>query len=102
VTPKKKARRKPGAPKPRARMPKPAAPPRPIRRFVVVDLQRKPIVDRSGPNKRWGTLRRIARLLGAQNGIKLDDLSCMDCCAWRRCEFAFDGYNTHGDCLAEK
>ncbi len=29
-------------------------------------------------------------------------LTCEDCEARKRCEFAFDGYNTNGDCLATK
>lgn len=33
-------------------------------------------------------------------GIK--KFTCDDCPAKRTCEFAFDTYNTDGDCLAEK
>lgn len=28
--------------------------------------------------------------------------TCSHCRAAPKCEFAFDAYNTHGDCLAEK
>lgn len=28
--------------------------------------------------------------------------TCYDCSQWRNCEFAFDGYNLDGDCLADK
>ena len=28
--------------------------------------------------------------------------TCAQCRAAPKCEFAFDSYNTHGDCLAEK
>ena len=31
-----------------------------------------------------------------------DKLTCDDCPARFNCEFAADGYNTGGDCLAEK
>jgi len=36
------------------------------------------------------------------DGLKVEDYSCYDCGAWQTCEFAFDAYNTNGDCLAEK
>ena len=32
----------------------------------------------------------------------IEGYTCWHCAAWRGCEFAFDGYNTNGDCLAEK
>jgi len=32
----------------------------------------------------------------------IESLTCYDCCQWAKCEFAFDGYNTDGDCLADK
>lgn len=36
-------------------------------------------------------------------GIKVEELTCYDCAAaLDGCEFAFDPYNTDGDCLADK
>lgn len=31
-----------------------------------------------------------------------EDTTCWDCTSKDTCEFAFDAYNTNGDCLAEK
>jgi hypothetical protein len=72
------------------------------RKIIQVALDKKPVVDRSGPNKVWGTLRRVAATLEKDHGISINELSCLDCSEWKTCEFAFDGYNTNGDCLAEK
>jgi hypothetical protein len=33
---------------------------------------------------------------------KIEDFTCYNCGAWKSCPFAFDFYNTHGDCLGEK
>lgn len=30
------------------------------------------------------------------------EFTCDNCVACKTCEFAFDAYNTDGDCLAEK
>lgn len=40
------------------------------------------------------------RAYGENFGI--EQYTCFDCQLWKECEFAFDGYNTNGDCLAEK
>lgn len=32
----------------------------------------------------------------------IDKFTCDDCPARQTCEFAFDAYNTDGDCLADK
>ena len=37
-----------------------------------------------------------------QNGITLTMLTCSRCAGCSGCDFAFDPYNTDGDCLAEK
>jgi hypothetical protein len=33
---------------------------------------------------------------------KRDELTCNQCDASDRCQYAWDGYNTSGDCLGEK
>ena len=38
----------------------------------------------------------------SEEGYKLDDCTCNDCPDNTSCPFAFDLYNTHGDCLAIK
>lgn len=41
--------------------------------------------------------------LVARNGVgPIESYTCHDCSQWQKCEFAFDGYNTNGDCLADK
>jgi len=35
-------------------------------------------------------------------GMKVEDYTCYNCGAWQGCLYAFDVYNTDGDCLAEK
>jgi hypothetical protein len=64
-------------------------------------LHQKGPIDRGGPTGHWGTLREVAATLESE-GIPLSRLSCLDCSSWRTCEYAFDPYNTDGDCLAEK
>lgn len=34
--------------------------------------------------------------------FKIESFTCDACPARRTCDFAFDAYNTDGDCLAEK
>ena len=34
--------------------------------------------------------------------VKIEDFTCFACTAWKACRYAFDAYNTNGDCLAEK
>ena len=36
------------------------------------------------------------------SGIKWKFLTCDNCPSKNTCEWAYDGYNTDGDCLAEK
>jgi MoaA/NifB/PqqE/SkfB family radical SAM enzyme len=38
----------------------------------------------------------------AAKQFDIDAFSCDDCSARKTCEWAFDPYNTNGDCLAEK
>jgi len=37
-----------------------------------------------------------------KRGIDVDSLTCIDCEGNEDCEFAFDPYNTDGDCLRMK
>ena len=46
-------------------------------------------------------LSKIVRVLKT-HGLSLENTSCYICFNWRTCEYAFDTYNTHGDCLASK
>ncbi len=48
-------------------------------------------------NMRNNTLTEMAKY-----GIVFDKLTCDNCPQRLQCEFAADGYNTDGDCLAEK
>ena len=32
----------------------------------------------------------------------IEEFTCYDCPLWQKCEFAFDLYNTDGECLASK
>lgn len=34
--------------------------------------------------------------------IKPENLTCFECAENKTCEYAWDAYNTNGDCLAEK
>jgi len=45
-------------------------------------------------------IEELKWFLGDDFDVK--DLTCTDCDAKETCPFAFDPYNTHGDCLAEK
>ena len=53
----------------------------------------------------WLREKRIPTFVGHLI-VVLDELfesTCLDCpLADQGCEFAWDAYNTHGDCLAEK
>jgi hypothetical protein len=45
------------------------------------------------------TIKRLLEPLG----LRVEQLTCYDCAAvFDGCEFAFDPYNTDGDCLADK
>jgi hypothetical protein len=45
----------------------------------------------------------LKQLLNTPFGTEpIESYTCYDCPLWQKCEFAFDGYNTDGDCLAEK
>lgn len=46
------------------------------------------------------TVRR--RYLTRKLELNLEDFTCFGCGLSRSCEFAFDPYNTNGDCIAEK
>ena len=35
-------------------------------------------------------------------GITVPEFTCVDCATVFQCQFAFDLYNTNGDCLMEK
>jgi hypothetical protein len=41
-------------------------------------------------------------ILNNPHGLTVDDMSCSVCPHEPGCEFAWDLYNTAGDCLAEK
>lgn len=34
--------------------------------------------------------------------IQLEEYTCFNCSESLSCQYAWDDYNTHGDCLAEK
>lgn len=34
--------------------------------------------------------------------VGIEEVTCLKCLDANTCEFAFDGYNTHGYCLADK
>ncbi len=47
--------------------------------------------------------RKLAVLAAPHFTVTEDDVfTCDECGANDNCEYAFDLYNTHGDCLAEK
>ena len=50
--------------------------------------------------------RTLKDILAANRECGLDEpvekYTCFHCAQWQHCGFAFDGYNTNGDCLAEK
>jgi len=48
------------------------------------------------------TLREIQEMVKKDQELSLEDFTCFDCSFWKTCEYAFDGYNTGGDCLATK
>lgn len=51
------------------------------------------------PPKRQLTLKTLLEPFN----LKVEQLTCYDCAAvFDGCEFAFDPYNTDGDCLADK
>jgi len=48
-------------------------------------------------------LREVRRM--TRGGLRVNEkfyMTCFNCIGWERCEFAFDLYNTNGDCLAMK
>jgi hypothetical protein len=48
-------------------------------------------------------LGRVDAIAAAERiGIQIVSFTCDDCPSAPSCEFAFDLYNTNGDCLAEK
>jgi hypothetical protein len=53
-----------------------------------------------GPERSDEELAKIRAVTVAD--FPIDVFSCDDCGARKTCEFAFDAYNTDGDCLAEK
>lgn len=40
--------------------------------------------------------------LEAAYGVAKEDTTCWGCAIKDKCQFAFDPYNTDGDCLADK
>lgn len=48
------------------------------------------------------TLKMMVEERNKVNFIPIERYTCYDCCLWQSCEFAFDLYNTDGDCLMEK
>lgn len=52
------------------------------------------------PKKKTGMTTLSERV--AESGLPPEDFTCFTCQLWQHCGFAFDGYNTNGDCLAEK
>jgi len=65
-----------------------------------------PIFDAQPGNKLPAdpTLKELVEYVKAEhNGqFSVEDFTCYNCKGWRDCEFQFDLYNTHGDCLMEK
>ncbi len=53
-----------------------------------------------GPERSADDLAKV-RASSAER-FNIDKFSCDDCSASKTCEWAFDPYNTDGDCLAEK
>lgn len=53
-----------------------------------------------------GRERTDAELADIRSGVvamfDIESFTCDDCSARKTCDFAFDSYNTDGDCLAEK
>ena len=50
-----------------------------------------------------GVIKKLVEMAISEGlAESITDFSCYDCGCWQTCEFAFDGYCTHGDCLAEK
>lgn len=54
------------------------------------------------PAKSDFELRALRTQLIEEYGVGEINFTCDDCPAKRVCQFAFDLYNTDGDCLAEK
>lgn len=52
----------------------------------------------------WEALYRLPQFAEACDNIGLtrEDFTCYNCPTMLNCEFAWDLYNTNGDCLAEK
>lgn len=71
------------------------------------DLARWPQPEQSPPRtpatpeQLAASRQRALAVLGAL-GVHPEGFTCDDCPSAPLCEWAFDGYNTLGDCLAEK
>ena len=50
----------------------------------------------------WNELPPDYKLSIEDQGYKINDFTCCNCGLVAQCSFAFDTYNTSGDCLAEK
>jgi len=50
----------------------------------------------------WSIKQLIEEMRKRYPELRIEDYTCYHCRSWQVCEFAFDGYNTDGDCLAEK
>ena len=49
------------------------------------------------------TIKEIMRKAFTKHGFDMDkDCTCKDCECSKKCPFAWDLYNTNGDCLASK
>lgn len=47
-------------------------------------------------------LTAYLKYLKEEFGIELEDFTCHSCNLKEACSYAYDGYNTDGDCLALK
>lgn len=65
---------------------------------MTEDIRLRVLADRA-----WATrVREEDRMFLLAAGVRQEDMTCTACWAVRDCEWAFDSYNTDGDCIADK